>query len=65
MKKIIILLIFFFNFSNLFAYEVKLEKVIDNLNKPWSLSFIDEKHIIFTEKSGKIYHFNLKNKKKN
>ena len=64
MKKIIILLIFFFNFSNLFAYEIKLEKVIDKLNKPWSLSFLDKKHIIVTEKSGKIYHFNLIEKTK-
>ena len=64
MKKSIILLIFFFNFSNLFAYELKFEKVLDKLKKPWSLSFIDDKHIIVTEKSGKIYHFNLKDKKK-
>ena len=45
MKKI---LIYFFNFflfllANAYAQEFKLEKVIvDGLNKPWSLSFIDD-----------------------
>ena len=34
-----------------------------DLDKPWSLSFIDEENIIITEKSGKLYTLNLKIKK--
>ena len=62
MKKLIIFL-FFFTFSNLYALEIKLEKIVDGLDKPWSLSFIDQENIIFTEKSGKLYTLNLKDKK--
>ncbi len=62
MKKLIIFL-FFFAFSNLYALEIKLEKIVDGLDKPWSLSFIDQENIIFTEKSGKLHTLNLKNKK--
>ncbi len=62
MKKLFIFLIFL-NFTNLHALEIKLEKVFDNLDKPWSLSFINRDNIIFTEKSGKLYSLNLKNKK--
>ena len=63
MKKLFIL-IFFFISSNIYASEIKLEKIVDSLDKPWSLSFIDNENIIFTEKSGKLYTLNLKNKKK-
>ena len=63
MKKTIIFLLFFFFFSNLHATEIKLEKIVDGLEKPWSLSFIDKEKIIFTEKSGKLYTLNLKDKK--
>ena len=62
MKKIFIF-IFFFISSNICASEIKLEKIVDSLDKPWSLSFIDQENIIFTEKSGKLYNLNLKNKK--
>ena len=62
MKNLIIFL-FFFAFSNLYALEIKLEKIVDGLDKPWSLSFIDQENIIFTEKSGKLHTLNLKNKK--
>ena len=62
MKKLFIFL-FFFAFSNLYALEIKLEKIVDSLDKPWSLSFIDQEDIIFTEKSGKLYTLNLKDKK--
>ena len=63
MKKIFIFLIFF-NFSILNSSEIKLEKIIDTLDKPWSLSFVNQESIIFTEKSGKLFTFNIKNKKK-
>ncbi len=62
MKQLIIFLILL-NFSNLNASEIKLEKIFDNLDKPWSLSFINRDNIIFTEKSGKLYSLNLKDKK--
>ena len=61
MKKLIIFL-FLLNFSNLYAAEIKLEKIIGNLNKPWSLSFIDDENIILTEKNGKIFTLNIKKK---
>ncbi len=61
MKKIIIFL-FLLNFSNVNSAEFKLEKIFDNLNKPWSLSFIDSENIIITEKKGKLLTLNIKNK---
>ena len=62
MKKIYIFIFFFLSF-NLYAQEIKLEKIVDSFDKPWSLSFRDEENIIITEKSGKLYNLNLKNKK--
>ena len=63
MKKIsIIFYIFFYFFNNVNAQEFKLEKIIDNLDSPWSLSFIDKENILFTEKPGKLYLLNLKKK---
>ena len=62
MKKIFILLFFLISF-NLYAQEIKLKKIVDSLDKPWSLSFIDKNNLIITEKSGKLYSLNLKNKK--
>ena len=59
MKKLIIFLILL-NFTNLYAAEIKLEKIIDTLNKPWSLSFIDDENIILNEKNGKIFTINTK-----
>ena len=64
MKKILIIFsIFFCFFNNAYAQEFKLEKIIDGLNNPWSLSFIDKENIVFTEKQGKLYLLNIKNKK--
>jgi Glucose/sorbosone dehydrogenases len=62
MKKIFILFFFLISF-NLYAQEIKLKKIVDSLDKPWSLSFIDKNNLIITEKSGKLYSLNLKNKK--
>ena len=61
MKKLVIL--FFFIFSNLYASEIKLEKIVDGLKKPWSLSFIDQKNIVITEKAGKLFILSLVDKK--
>ncbi len=60
--KIFFFTIFFFIFSNTNAADIKLEKIIENLNKPWSLSFIDNQNLVLTEKNGKLFTFNLKNK---
>ncbi len=57
MKKIIIL--FFIISNNVFAENYKLEKVFDKLNKPWSITFIDTKNILVTEKTGNIKLINL------
>ena len=61
MKKLIIFL-FLLNFSNLYSSDLKFEKIIDDLNKPWSLSFIDRNNVLITEKTGKLLTLNLKNK---
>ena len=60
--KNIFILIFFLIFSKSNAFEIKLEKIVDDLDRPWSLSFIDQNNIIFTEKSGKLYNLNLKDR---
>jgi len=62
MKKIVISLLFYFFYTHLYASEIKFEKILGGLNNPWSLSFIDNEKIIFTEKSGKLYTLNLNNK---
>ena len=66
MKKILILFSIFFYFcTNLYAQEFKLEKVVNGLDKPWSLSFIDNNRVLITEKPGNLLIFNLKDKKIN
>ena len=64
MKKLFIFL-FLFTFSNSYSSEIQLEKIFDELNKPWSLSFIDKENVIITEKNGKLITLNLKSKSKN
>ena len=61
MKKVI-LIIYFLSIANLFGFEAKLEKIVEGMNKPWSLSFIYQNSILFTEKKGKLFHLDLKNK---
>ena len=64
MKKILIVFSIIFNLSsNVYTQEIKLEKIVDGLDEPWSLSFIDDENILFTEKPGKLYLLNIKNKK--
>ena len=60
MKKTI-LIIYFFGLSSLFGLEVKLEKIVEGMNKPWSLSFINNSSLIYTEKKGKLFYLDLKN----
>ena len=63
MKKIFFFLLFYFFINNSLASEIKLEKIVDGMDEPWSLSFINHENVIFTEKKGKLYILNLKNKK--
>ena len=64
MKKVLIVFSIIFHIStNVYAQEFKLEKIVDGLDEPWSLSFIDKENMLITEKPGKLYSFNLKNKK--
>ena len=60
MKKFIIIFILFHN--SIYGSEIKFEKIFDNLDKPWSLSFIDKENILITEKGGKLFTLNLINK---
>ncbi len=61
MKKIFFLVLLIVD-TNTYAYEIKLEKILDGLNKPWSLTFIDKENIIFTEKNGNLFTLDLKSK---
>ena len=61
MKKIIFI-IYLFLFSNLYGFELKLEKIFDGMNKPWSLSFINENSILYTEKRCKLFYLDFKKK---
>jgi glucose/arabinose dehydrogenase len=63
MKKILLIfLIYLSQFLNLSSNELKLEEVIKGLNKPWSLSFVTDKDVLITEKSGSLLKVNLINK---
>ena len=64
MKKIFFLILLFLIPPYSLSAEIKLEKISDDLNKPWSLSFIDNVNVIITEKSGKLFTLNLVDKKK-
>ncbi len=61
--KILTFFLFLTIHTNILASEIKLIKIYDNLDKPWSLSFIDKNNIILTEKNGKLLLLNIENKK--
>ena len=61
MKIINNFIIFFFITTNLFAGNFTLKKIV-NLNDPWGSTFISDKEILITEKSGIIKLINLENK---
>jgi len=64
MKKItLIALLFFFQAFNIFANEPKLDQIINGLDNPWSLTFLDDDRVLITEKSGNILLVNFNNKK--
>ena len=64
MKKTFLSLLIYFTFSYSYSSEIKLIKIFDGLNKPWSISFIDETNILITEKPGNLLVVNLKDKTK-
>mgnify|MGYP006086357489 CR=1 FL=1 len=57
------IIIFLFLLTSVKSSEFRLKEIYKGLDKPWSLSFINNDNIILTEKSGKLYSLNLKNKK--
>jgi quinoprotein glucose dehydrogenase len=63
-KIISFFLLFILSFKGLQGSEPKLVELFKNLDKPWSLSFINNDNIILTEKSGKLVHLDLIKKKR-
>jgi len=62
MKKIfLIFIIFVIQFSSLVSKEPKLEEILSGLERPWSLSFVDNSKILVTEKQGNFFLADLKN----
>ena len=59
MKKVVILFFFLDLFVKVNASEFKLTEVINNLARPWSLTFVDETNVLITEKHGSIIQLNL------
>ena len=41
----------------------KLQEIINGLDSPWSLSFINDSKVLITEKSGNLILINLNNQK--
>ena len=64
MKKILFIFFLFLTHTlQALSYEPKLEKIIDGLNSPWSLSFINDNNVLITEKSGNLILADLDNQK--
>ena len=64
MKKIIFTIFFFFvQVFNVVSIEPKLQQVVNGLDSPWSLSFIDSNKVLVTEKSGNLILVDLNNQK--
>ena len=59
MKKFLLLILFIFHIPSIALSENFKFKKIVSLNKPWGASFISNKKIIVTEKSGKIKIVNI------
>tara|TARA_Y100000768_G_scaffold370598_1_gene336552 strand:+ start:2968 stop:4035 length:1068 start_codon:yes stop_codon:yes gene_type:complete len=45
------------------SFEPKLQEIINGLDKPWSLSFINENKVLVTEKPGNFVLIDINNKK--
>jgi len=57
------LIILFSNFNFAIAEDFKLTKILEDLNSPWSLSFVSQNEVLITEKPGNIIYVNIENKK--
>ncbi len=57
----LLILIFFSKSSISLSSDYKLTLLKNNLNSPWSLSFINNEEMIISEKTGKIKLYNLNN----
>ena len=62
MRILITIFIYSLFISISYASNYKLEKVIDNLTKPWGRSFINDNELFLTQKTGEILKINLKTK---
>jgi len=49
---------------NLTKTKYKLEKIIEGLDYPWALTFLDENNLLVTEKNGGLFKINIKTKTK-
>ena len=54
-KKFLLFLTFVFSFS---AHAITLEKTKINLDAPWGMTWLDENHLLITQKSGEIFMVN-------
>jgi len=64
MKKVILFILLYVNLTfQLLSYEPKLQKIMDGLDSPWSLSFINENTVLVTEKSGNLLLVDFNKKK--
>ena len=52
----------FFLFFNKLNADINLTPILENLNKPWSVTLINEKKLLITEKSGNIFLFDRSEK---
>ena len=63
MRSIFTIFLFLLFFFSQVSAELKLTPILDNLNKPWSITIKDQTHYLITEKSGNILIFNNVNNK--
>ena len=61
-KFFISIFIFFISINVSFAENLTFKKIV-NLNDPWGSTFINDRKLLITEKSGKIKLINLNSKK--
>lgn len=47
------------SFSQTTAPEVSLDKVLLDISSPWGMAFINKDELLFTEKAGKVWKYNI------
>ena len=64
MKKLILITcLFIIQTFQVLSNEQNLKEILNGLNSPWSISFINENKVLVTEKSGNLILADLNNKK--